>query len=346
MSNHANKIPQYRTTPPKTSLPQGIGLDDDNIARVMSKLGTDNDINRKSLTPQNILHLQRTIGNQAVLQLIRPTPPVHQQDNTSARHNGNYTDSIQRVPAQLATEAYESDDQEKEFSEEEIKWIEEVLANNGIQVMLQVYGLEKFPVVTLHRIKQFSDSKRQEGEYSKKTDRIAMSDAVYTMKDDLVDQEGKHVSASNEEEFKMTLIHELLHYMENHTKDIDVKKLPSIEGLMAAMVHPDQIGLDEYAFGWFVDPKTKFIRHFDEINFIEVPIDLQTVYAEKKWEKSPMPVSGDHISVEEDLVSTFALALTSDRTRETLLKKYPLRYHLIDFFFKQLFKIAKEKKVE
>jgi hypothetical protein len=347
MSTHTDKMQEQHNKAsklPKTQVVPSVGLDYAQMGYVMSN---NKPLDRRSLTPTNILQLQRILGNQAVLNLVRPTPSIRQQYDTSALHCiGNDTDSIQRVPAQLATEAYEDADQEKEFSAEEIKWIEQVLANNGIQVMLQVYGLEKFPVVTLHRVKQFSDSKRQEGEYSKKTDQIALSDAAYTMKDDLVDKEGNHVSASNEEEFKMTLIHELLHYMENHTKDIDVNKAPTAQAIMTVMLKPTQIGLDEYAFGWFVHPKTKLIRHFDEVNFMEVPIELQTVYEEKKWEKSPMPVSGDSISMEEDLATTFALALTSDRTRESLLKKYPLRYHLIDYFFAQLFKIAKEKKVE
>jgi hypothetical protein len=67
------------------------------------------------------------------------------------------------------------------------------------------------------------------------------------------------------------------------------------------------------------------------------------VHREKKYEKSPMPKSGDLISPEEDLAESFSMYLTSKRTREELQTKYPKRYQLLTMYFKRLDDLRNER---
>jgi len=348
MSEHSAKTQGQSTNKPESSNRQSIqaSLGHNGIASTISNLGnaSKTPIDPTTLTPNSILQLQRMIGNQAVLKLVQHTPPATQQEPSFLQQLDNQNDLIQRLPYKLGNKPYGAKNLEKTFTKEEKKWIKDVANTVGIKIILKVYGYKKFPEVILHRVKQIDKSKQTEGQYSPKTDDIAISDAVYKTPEDLVDKQGKKVKATNEEKFKLTLIHELLHYIEQHTKKVDPNKIPTVQAVMDAMLYPTQAGFGKCAFGWFVEPKSKLILHFDVVSFMQIPPNLMPIYTKRKWEKSPMPQSGNSISREEDIASTFALLLTSDRTRVTLQKKYPLRWKLMNRFFGHLIKILKSRK--
>ena len=118
------------------------------------------------------------------------------------------------------------------------------------------------------------------------------------------------------------------------------------------MSNPTAAGFPAYAFGWFVHPKSRFILHFQlpdtkgfsaQSSLLGYP-KLRQIQKSGKWEKSPMPKSGNSISAEEDLCESISLALTSKRTLGVLSSQYPQRYRLLNNYFKLLFRYAQKSK--
>ena len=233
---------------------------------------------------------------------------------------------------------------EKPFTKQERTWINQVLAHPLIKVFFASYT--DIPTATLHRVASIAGAK---GEYSSKKDDIAVSDKVYSHKDTLKDSKGRNFTETNEEAFKGTLIHELFHFAENNAQKRK-KGLPLPKDLVTALSNPKMVGLHDYAFGWFAHPKSGFVLHFqlpDVIGFnsqTSILGDAKLMRARKsgKWERSPMPVSGNSISAEEDMCESVSLALASKRTQDHLRSQYPYRYKLLDNYFGVLLRLQRK----
>ena len=234
---------------------------------------------------------------------------------------------------------------EKPFTKRELTWINEVLQHRLVKLLFASYS--DVPTGVLHRVAFVAGAK---GQFSHKNNDIAVADKVYTHKDTHTGKSGTKFTETNEEAFKGTLIHELFHFAEHNAK---LRKaglvLPS--DLVQVLSKPKLAGFPDYAFGWFVHPKSSFILHFqlsDVVGFnpqTTILGDAKLMAVRKdtsKWERSPMPKSGNSISAEEDLCESISLALTSKRTLGVLASQYPQRYKLLNSYFGSLIKFAKK----
>jgi hypothetical protein len=242
---------------------------------------------------------------------------------------------------------------EKQFTELEKLWINDVISDPLINLIFDSY--EDLPKAILHRVEETENSKDEEtspkGATQKLTPDIALFDQIY--EPEIMDSQstnGTSFNEADEEAFKGTLLHEIFHYLENNAKAV-VSKMPLPKNLIEALLYPTKIKFQEYAFGWFIHPKSYAYLHFDvpgvggfapELTVFGYP-ELEKVHREKKYEKSPMPKSGDLISPEEDLAESFSMYLTSKRTREELQTKYPKRYQLLTMYFKRLDDLRNER---
>ena len=226
---------------------------------------------------------------------------------------------------------------EKEFSDIEKTWVTEVLEHPIISLVFD--GYDSLPPLVLNRVEKIGGSK---GQFNSSIDEIALADKIYSQKETHYGG-GDSFKESGEEAFKGTLIHEIFHYLEDNATS-EVADMPLPKHLLNAMKDPEAIGMPAYAFGWFVHPELNIWMHFQlskVSNFLspgsvhKFP-DLMAARKAGDWEKSPMPVSGNSISMEEDLCESFSLALTSDRTLAVLNSKYPRRYKLLDTYIKLL----------
>jgi len=233
---------------------------------------------------------------------------------------------------------------EKPFTAKEQAWIKQVLGNKFIKLLFSNYS--DIPPATLHRVRSIAGAK---GQYSSKNDDIAVADKVYSQKDRLKGRNGRTYTETNEEAFKGTLIHELMHHAVATAKLRKAKQLLP-KDLVTVMTHPTKAGFPAYAFGWFVHPTSSFILHFQlpgtsgfnpQSSLLGHP-KLRQIQKSGKWERSPMPKSGNSISVEEDLCESMSLALTSKRTLGTLASQYPQRYRLLNNYFKALFRYSQK----
>lgn len=235
---------------------------------------------------------------------------------------------------------------EKPFTAKEQAWIKQVLGDKFVKLLFSSYS--DIPPAVLHRVQSIAGAK---GQYSSKNDDVAVSDRVYSHKEKQKGRNGKTYTETNEESFKGTLIHELIHHAVA-TAQLRKAGLLLPKDLVTAMTHPTKAGFSAYAFGWFVHPKSSFILHFQlpdtkgfnpQSSLLGHPA-LRQVQKSGSWERSPMPKSGNSISVEEDLCESMSLALTSKRTLGTLASQYPNRYRLLNNYFKSLFRYAAKSK--
>ncbi len=235
---------------------------------------------------------------------------------------------------------------EKPFTRKELTWINQVLQDRFVKLLFSSYT--DVPTAVLHRVASVAGAK---GQYSSKNDDIAVADKVYTHKDRLTGRNGAKFTESNEEAFKGTLIHELFHFAAHNAK-LRKSGLVLPKDLVTALTYPTRAGFPAYAFGWFVHPKSSFILHFQlpdtsgfnpQSSLLGHP-KLRAIQKAGKWERSPMPKSGNSISVEEDLCESISLALTSKRTLGVLSSQYPQRYKLLNNYFKSLFRYAQKSR--
>jgi hypothetical protein len=235
---------------------------------------------------------------------------------------------------------------EKPFTKQELTWINQVLQDRLVKVLFASYT--DIPTATLHRVASVAGAK---GQYASKNDDIAVTDKVYSSKDKLTDSKGRTFTETNEEAFKGTLIHELFHFAENNAQ-LRKKGIALPKDLVTALSNPKMVGLPDYAFGWFVHPKSSYVLHFqlaDVVGFnpqtsILGDAKLMRVRKSGKWERSPMPQSGNSISAEEDMCESISLALTSKRTQDHLRSKYPYRYALLNRYFGALLRYQQKSK--
>lgn len=214
------------------------------------------------------------------------------------------------------------------FSAQEERWITDVWSLPAISLMFQAYGSVPQPV--LGHVSEFEGSSAQgqttEGEF------VDISDTVYHS------VKTWNAEGSSEAAFKSTLIHELFHFFEYQTQDVDPAHIFTPGRMIDALLQPGLLGFRPYEFGWFVHPRQTFWVHFDllEGNNILNPLrldegdDVYPVFMDSTaWEHSPMPVSGSNISAEEDAAEILAMYLTSLASRKHLRQKYPLRHRLV-----------------
>jgi len=219
--------------------------------------------------------------------------------------------------SEIAESPYTKSKIEKSFTDKQRQWIQEVMEMEEISLLLRAIG--DLPTIVLHRVSQLGASGETWGK------KIALSENL-----------------KKEIKFKGTLIHEILHFVENYTNKNVSNNIVVPKDLIMAMVHPSKkLGLEKYAFGWFIHPDKKLTLHFDneEANTLTSDLSilghsgLESTYYERDYEPSPMPKSGHSISPEEDLAATLSLYLKTAESRRELKNKYPLRYKLMKWYF-------------
>ena len=238
----------------------------------------------------------------------------------------------------FATDPYESKERELSFTDEEKSWIREVFALGEVRRMIA--GYKALPRISLHRVSALDSGANGEQNGTK----IAISSKVYQKKDVAAIFAGKPAGLPNEQCFKETLLHELVHFVEEQTQDLSASKVvPAV--LTEVLTYPEATGYGwpKHAFGWFVHPKSAYWLHFDLPCVLSVTdaactilggSDLVGIEKRGKYESSPLPQSGNRISPSEDLAASVALYLTNATTRAELKKKYPLRHRLLADYFK------------
>lgn len=249
-------------------------------------------------------------------------------------------------PGKEGGEAHPDAKGEKPFTKKEQTWINQVLKHPLVNALFSAYS--DIPTATLHRVASIAGAK---GQFSAKGNDVAISDKVYTNKDKHTSPDGTKFTETNEEAFKGTLIHELFHFAEHNAKlEKAGTVLPST--LVGVLSNPTAAGFAKHAFGWFVHPKSTYVLHFQlndimgfdpNVTIIDQP-DLLKIRKEGKWERSPMPESGNSISAEEDMCESISMVLTSKRTHDAFKSAYPLRYKLLDRYFGSLLKLSAKGK--
>jgi hypothetical protein len=271
----------------------------------------------------SIERLQRSAGNRAVAGLIRGAPGV----------------------VQRATEITAPPDRQG-FTEAEDLWIDDVWHNPGMELMFQAYG--EIPAPVLARVGQILDdgspSETTEGaatnEPAPGEPDIEIGDAVYVEKK-VVEPSGEMPrEATEEEEFKSTLIHELFHYVENNTKDIDPEAFVTPETLKAILAAPTLASLPQFTFGYFIrgggvgylpEATVTMMSSHGAWTWVEPGSPEAEAKKEKRYEPSPDPRG-----LEEDLATTIGYFLAGPDMRQTLRANYPKRFNLMNGYFKQL----------
>jgi hypothetical protein len=249
-------------------------------------------------------------------------------------------------PGKPGGEAHPDAKGEKPFTDKEQTWIDQVLKNPLVNLLFSSYS--DIPTATLHRVASIAGAK---GQFSAKGNDVAIADKVYKNKDEHTSSDGTKFKETNQEAFKGTLIHELFHFAEHNAK-LEKAGLLLPSDVVGVLSDPKSAGFPEYAFGWFVHPKTEYILHFQlpsvvglsaDVTIIDQP-ELMAIREAGKWERSPMPESGNSISAEEDMCESISMCLTSKRTHDAFKSAYPMRYRLIDRYFGSLLALAKKGK--
>lgn len=226
---------------------------------------------------------------------------------------------------ELAETSYSKETTDIGFTKTQQRWIREVMKQDEIAMLFRVLG--GMPPVVLHRVKQFE---KGQSAGATKGDEIAIA------KHRVTPFESENDKIDTEKEFKGTLIHELLHFIENQTTgtSMDTRHVVPSD-LINYLKRPEELPaehfreniFDEYAFGWFYHTGAKKWIHASANDWV-VPEDIENA----DWEMSPMPVSGGVWSVEEDLAETMSLYFTD---RRELLRTYPRRYKLMWWYFQK-----------
>jgi hypothetical protein len=265
---------------------------------------------------QGLLQLQTLIGNKAVQRLLA--------------ENEDEKDNVRK------------------FTQEEMQWISEVWDLPEIQLMFQAYDHVPGPI--LHRVKD-----RGGADGSALDADIWIADKTYETCSNYTIDPSKPVKTSNADEFKGTLLHEMLHYFENQTKAVDPSSVATPGKMIDMLTNPTNYRKKPYAYGWFVHPKSNLLLHLDleeTSNFMreEAYVDtegeswLSQVKRGHHYESSPMAISGDSVSPEEDLAETMSLYLTSPESRAKLKKDFPQRYSMIEGYFQRALPAEIQKK--
>ena len=217
------------------------------------------------------------------------------------------------------------------FSTDELRWIDEVWALEEIQLL---FGANpSIPQVVMERVAEISgtdpEGRTDDGEH------VLMADAAYEA------QRAWNPEGISETEFKSTLIHELFHVVVS--KNWDAGALPGIDAplkLVAWLTYPERstLGLEPYAFGWFPHPRVAAPCYlgWDELDDMLSNIVLNEndpmyplLEDREAWEPSPDPRDP-----EEDMATSLGMYLTDQAGRDHLAQNFPLRYVLIQEYFK------------
>lgn len=220
---------------------------------------------------------------------------------------------------ELGTQPYDEEASEREFTAEQRRWILEVVGHPLVSLLLRTMG--DLPPVVLHRVKLQGASHK--GQSS--GDKVALG-----------------AKLTDKQEFQETLIHELVHFIDNQQASIaDWIWAPT--DLEEIYLNPEAYGFPPYAFGWFVHPDSRKILHFDaayvgRYSFIDDRElaghpDLVEAHDSEDYEASPMHTSGSSISIEEDISETVARFIVSPERRSELESDFPHRYQLMRRYF-------------
>jgi hypothetical protein len=268
----------------------------------------------------------------------RPAPTPHWQPRTGGLLALQRTIGNQAVQRLLISQRASEQIQRKKFTTEEYQWIADVWDLPEIQLLFQAY--DNLPGPVLHRVSSLSGS-----EGSTKDANISIADRTYEDRETYVNEAGKSVAATDEQEFKSTLLHELLHFFFNHTQDLDTSQIITPKVMQEMLINPTKFGAGPMAYGWFQHPKSDYILHFDisetnnllmEDYYVDPESALGKFKASGAYEHSPMPRSGNDVSPEEDLAAVTSLYLTSKESRNTLKAQYPKRYNMISGYFDRI----------
>lgn len=228
----------------------------------------------------------------------------------------------------LATQPWSEEIPMKALSTLEQQWIREVLATEELSFLFRV--ADDLPKVVVHRVAQF-DKKTVQGRT--RGHEVAIADASYADITTVPDGRGGKRGLTEEETFKETLVHELVHFLEGQV----AAESNYLREMLHIMHSPEDYGFVPFAFGWFEHPDSEAMLHFDlhevmgfhpQLSILGHDALLQ-VRKSGAYEHSPMPMSGDTISSEEDLARTFGLFFASAATRKELANTFPLRHGLV-----------------
>lgn len=245
---------------------------------------------------------------------------------------------------------YRSEDVEETFSDEERRWIQEVMEMELVSLLLRVYRPDGgMPPVVLHRITEFERhtvaGQHDDGQVAIAEERT------------LLDDDDNRINT--ESEFKRVLVHELLHFVEDQTADLaDEVVVPRL--LKAVLLYPEKFGFPEYAFGWFevsvseIEPgrgsdtdsdsgSTGYVRgHISDTPYPFLPPDVKQLGRTKSemQEKLGYEDSPDTRNPEEDLADTLALYVLEPGT---LREEYPRRFRLMQWYFDRIQQIERRR---
>ncbi len=218
------------------------------------------------------------------------------------------------------------------FSPDEQRWIDEVWALEEMQLL---FGSNpSIPQVIFERLAVVDEDESagltEDGEF------VSMGDSAYSEK------RAWNPDGSDEVEFKSTLVHELFHVLvsENWIEGATVSGIVPPLAIQASIETPEQswLGLAPYAFGWFVHPRERKWAHFqwDSVRGVLSPMVVNeqdevfdTMNDPESWERSP-----DDRDPEEDAATCLGMYLTNQAGRDHLAQHFPLRYVLLQEYFK------------
>ena len=233
----------------------------------------------------------------------------------------------------------------KPLSAREALWVREVRADPDIAMLFDLYGQHAtLAEPRIGRVETFceedgSEEKTTEGvHYNDAADSpgpdphdILLSDKAYSIREAWTDLDGNPVVTTEEEEFKATLIHEMIHFLQHATEEVADPKVPTPNALMRHMVGKTA----EFGYyAWTPPEGGLLIAHLDdaEISTLHggstalhlVPDSpLGRLKQAGGWES---PVDGR--GLEEDVATMLSMFLTSERSRTALMVRAPKRYDL------------------
>lgn len=262
--------------------------------------------------------------------------------------------TAKRAASELASAVCNRD---KPLSAREQVWVEEVRKDPEIDMLFTIYDRHtEVSEPVIGRVDLFCEedgtqSKTQSGYHydADSEDRAAtghdieIADPAYTLREDWVDQDGKALLTTDEQEFKFTLIHEMIHHLVDQTEALPADGAVLTPGtLMKVMLENPAL------FGWVVT------RAPDEGGTMRaVTMRLEDTTTSISWEGYPHYVGPKHPlreavekksyeracdtrSPEEDLADMMALFLTCDASKETLQKRFPRRFDLCLEFYEKI----------
>ncbi len=164
---------------------------------------------------------------------------------------------------------------------------------------------------------------------------IILSDKAVSIRESWVDVDGIPLVTSDEEEFKATLIHEMIHHFHDQTEEVPVEQAVTPKRLLHEMMQRPNL------YGWYVFQASDGNMLAEHLQNASVSLlhggrsvrhlDPDTPLAKIK-EKGDYENPVDGRNPEEDIATMMSMFLTSAKSRSTLMTKAPRRYDLCSAF--------------